>query len=91
MSGNGQDRMRPEPVEGHSSGASTSSARISSGNGQSAPKAPERPKYGPPTGGGGGRIRNSRSLAPILHVGGPSSGRRSSSAPMRLATMCSTA
>ena len=56
MSGNGQDRMRPEPVEGHSSGASTSSARISSGNGQSAPKAPERPKYGPPTGGGGGRM-----------------------------------
>ena len=56
MSGNGQDRMRPDPVEGHSSGASTSSARISSGNGQSAPKAPERPKYGPPTGGGGGRM-----------------------------------
>ena len=56
MSGNGQDRVRPEPVEGHSSGASTSSARISSGNGQSAPKAPERPKYGPPTGGGGGRM-----------------------------------
>ena len=56
MSGNGQDRMRPEPVEGHSSRASTSSARISSGNGQSAPKAPERPKYGPPTGGGGGRM-----------------------------------
>jgi ATP-binding cassette, subfamily B, multidrug efflux pump len=77
MSGNGQDRMRPEPgavrpepgavrpepgatrpepVEGHSSGASTSSARISSGNGQAAPKAPERPKYGPPAGGGGGRM-----------------------------------
>ena len=63
MSGNGQDRMRPEPgamrpepVEGHSSGASTSSAGISSGNGQSAPKAPERPKYGPPAGGGGGRM-----------------------------------
>jgi len=68
MSGNGQDRMRPEPVdmrpepvEGHSSGTSTSSARISSGNGQSAPKAPERPapkapqrpQYGPPAGGGG--------------------------------------
>jgi ATP-binding cassette, subfamily B, multidrug efflux pump len=27
-----------------------------SGNGQSAPKAPERPKYGPPAGGGGGRM-----------------------------------
>ena len=75
MSGNGQDRMRPEPVdmrpepvdvrpelvEGHSSGTSTSSARISSGNGQSAPKAPgrpapkapQRPQYGPPAGGGG--------------------------------------
>ena len=44
MSGNGQDR---------SSGASTSSARIS-GNGQPVRKAPERPKYGPP--GGGGRM-----------------------------------
>jgi ATP-binding cassette subfamily B multidrug efflux pump len=52
MSGNGQDRMRPEPVEGRSSGASTSSARIS-GNGQPVRKAPERPKYGPPAGGGG--------------------------------------
>jgi ATP-binding cassette subfamily B multidrug efflux pump len=48
--------MRPEPVEGHSSGASTSSAHSGSGNGQSAPKAPERPKYGPPAGGGGGRM-----------------------------------
>jgi ATP-binding cassette, subfamily B, multidrug efflux pump len=56
MSGNGQDRMRPEPVEGHSSGTSTGSVRIPSGNGQSAPKAPERPKYGPPAGGGGGRM-----------------------------------
>ena len=58
--GNGQDRsMRPEPVEGPSRarpGASTSSARSTSGNGQSAPKAPERPKYGPPAGGGGGRM-----------------------------------
>jgi ATP-binding cassette, subfamily B, multidrug efflux pump len=44
MSGNGQDRVRPEPV------ASTS------GNGQTAPKAPERPKYGPPATGGGGRM-----------------------------------
>jgi ATP-binding cassette, subfamily B, multidrug efflux pump len=52
MSGNGQDRTRPEPVEGRSSGASTSSARIS-GNGQPVRKAPERPKYGPPAGGGG--------------------------------------
>jgi len=59
MSGNGQDRMRPEPgpvrpepVDGRSSGASTSSARIS-GNGQPVRKAPERPKYGPPAGGGG--------------------------------------
>ena len=59
MSGNGQDRVRPEPgppraepVEAHSPGASTSSARIS-GNGQPARKAPERPKYGPPAGGGG--------------------------------------
>jgi ATP-binding cassette, subfamily B, multidrug efflux pump len=59
VSGNGQDRMRPEPsqmrpelVEGRSSGASTSSVRIS-GNGQAAaPKAPERPKYGPPAGTG---------------------------------------
>jgi ATP-binding cassette, subfamily B, multidrug efflux pump len=63
VSGNGQEPMRPEPgpmrpepVEGHGSGASTSSASISSGNGQSAPKAPERPKYGPPAGGGGGRM-----------------------------------
>jgi ATP-binding cassette, subfamily B, multidrug efflux pump len=64
--GNGQDRtMRPEPfdklstapVEGRDPGASTSSARSTSGNGQSsAPKAPERPKYGPPAGGGGGRM-----------------------------------
>ena len=56
--GNGQDRsMRPELVEGRDSGASTSSARSTSGNGQSAPKAPERPKYGPPaSGGGGGRM-----------------------------------
>ncbi len=53
MSGNGQDRMRPEPVGGRSSGASTSSGRIS-GNGQPVRKAPERPKYGPP--GGGGRM-----------------------------------
>ena len=59
MSGNGQDRVRPEPgppraehIEAHSPGASTSSARIS-GNGQPARKAPERPKYGPPAGGGG--------------------------------------
>ncbi len=42
MSGNGQDR---------GSRASTSSARTS-GNGQAAPKAPERPKYGPPAGSG---------------------------------------
>jgi ATP-binding cassette, subfamily B, multidrug efflux pump len=42
----------PGPVEGRSSGASTSSARIS-GNGQPVRKAPERPKYGPPAGGGG--------------------------------------
>jgi ATP-binding cassette, subfamily B, multidrug efflux pump len=41
MSGNGQDRI-PD--------ASTS------GNGQTAPKAPERPKYGPPAAGGGGRM-----------------------------------
>ena len=56
--GNGQDRsMRPELVEGRDPGASTSSARSTSGNGQSAPKAPERPKYGPPaSGGGGGRM-----------------------------------
>ena len=65
--GNGQDRtMRPEPfdklstapVDGRDPGASTSSARSTSGNGQSsAPKAPERPKYGPPaSGGGGGRM-----------------------------------
>jgi ATP-binding cassette, subfamily B, multidrug efflux pump len=59
VSGNGQDRMRPEPsqmrpelVEGRSSGVSTSTARTS-GNGQAAaPKAPERPKYGPPAGTG---------------------------------------
>ena len=58
--GNGQDRtMRPELVDGRRDpGASTSSARSTSGNGQSsAPKAPERPKYGPPaSGGGGGRM-----------------------------------
>ena len=55
--GNGQDRsMRPELVEGRDPGASTSSARSTSGNGQSAPKAPERPKYGPPASGGGGRM-----------------------------------
>src|SRR6187200_1559762 len=47
MSGNGQDRVRSEP------GISDASA---SGNGQAAPKAPERPKYGPPAGGGGGRM-----------------------------------
>jgi ATP-binding cassette, subfamily B, multidrug efflux pump len=66
MSGNGQDRIRPEPgavrpepgpsgaepVEAHGPRASTSSARIS-GNGQPVRKAPERPKYGPPAGGGG--------------------------------------
>ena len=57
--GNGQDRtMRPELVDGRRDpGASTSSARSTSGNGQSsAPKAPERPKYGPPASGGGGRM-----------------------------------
>ena len=49
MSGNGQDRTRPragsvsaEPVVGSTSG-----------NGQQARKAPERPKYGPPASGGG--------------------------------------
>ena len=47
MSGNGQDRVRPEP------GIPDASA---SGNGQAAPKAPERPKYGPPATGGGGRM-----------------------------------
>ena len=55
MSGNGQDRMRPE----RGLEASTSSARTA-GNGQAAPgapqqpapKAPERPQYGPPTGSG---------------------------------------
>jgi ATP-binding cassette, subfamily B, multidrug efflux pump len=47
MSGNGQDRVRSEP------GISDASA---SGNGQAAPKAPERPKYGPPATGGGGRM-----------------------------------
>jgi ATP-binding cassette subfamily B multidrug efflux pump len=58
VGGNGQDRMRPEreplrpePVEGRGSGASTSSAGTS-GNGQAARKAPERPKYGPPAGSG---------------------------------------
>jgi ATP-binding cassette subfamily B multidrug efflux pump len=58
MSGNGQDRMRPEreplrpgPVEGGGSGASTGSVGTS-GNGQAARKAPERPKYGPPAGSG---------------------------------------
>jgi ATP-binding cassette, subfamily B, multidrug efflux pump len=56
VSGNGQDRMRPEreplrpePVERRGSGASTSPARTS-GNGQAARKAPERPQYGPPAG-----------------------------------------
>ena len=44
MSGNGQDRVRSEPVAS------------ASGNGQAAPKAPERPKYGPPATGGGGRM-----------------------------------
>jgi ATP-binding cassette, subfamily B, multidrug efflux pump len=49
MSGNGQDRTGPpagsvsaEPVD-----------RRTSGNGQQARKAPERPKYGPPASGGG--------------------------------------
>ena len=58
MSGNGQDRMgpereplRPEPVEGRGLGTSTSSARTA-GNGQAAPKAPQRPQYGPPAGSG---------------------------------------
>jgi ATP-binding cassette subfamily B multidrug efflux pump len=60
VSGNGQDRMRPEsgptrrepepmgpePVEERTSSATTG------GNGQAAPKAPERPKYGPPAGTG---------------------------------------
>jgi ATP-binding cassette subfamily B multidrug efflux pump len=56
--GNGQNRRtRPAIVEGRDPGASTSSARSTNGNGQSAPKAPERPKYGPPaSGGGGGRM-----------------------------------
>jgi ATP-binding cassette, subfamily B, multidrug efflux pump len=56
VSGNGQDRvrperdaMRPELVEGHVPDASSSSR----GNGHRGPKAPERPKYGPPTTGGG--------------------------------------
>jgi ATP-binding cassette subfamily B protein len=51
------DKLSTAPVEGRDLGASTSSARSTSGNGQSsAPKAPERPKYGPPAGGGGGRM-----------------------------------
>ena len=41
MSGNGQDRIPNASA---------------SGNGQAAPKAPERPKYGPPATGGGGRM-----------------------------------
>ncbi len=47
MSGNGQDRLRPERGIPDAS---------TSGNGQAAPKAPERPKYGPPATGGGGRM-----------------------------------
>jgi ATP-binding cassette, subfamily B, multidrug efflux pump len=53
MSGNGQTgSVRPEPVDGRDSQPSTSSARTS-GNGQQVRKAPERPKYGPPSSGGG--------------------------------------
>jgi ATP-binding cassette, subfamily B, multidrug efflux pump len=66
VSGNGQDRMRPEreplrpePVEGRGPAPSTSAVLSSSkgsartsGNGQPVRKAPERPKYGPPAGSG---------------------------------------
>ena len=63
MSGNGQDRRRPEPVEGHAPGASTSSR----GNGQRGPKAPERPKYGPPSTGGGRMWGQARPVEKSLH------------------------
>jgi ATP-binding cassette subfamily B multidrug efflux pump len=63
VSGNGQDRLRPEPVEGHAPGASTSSR----GNGQRGPKAPERPKYGPPSTGGGRMWGQARPVEKSLH------------------------
>ena len=50
MSGNGQDRMRPEPGPVRPEPSTGSAA--TSGNGQAAPKAPERPKYGPAAGSG---------------------------------------
>jgi len=63
VSGNGQDRLRTEPVEGHAPGASTSSG----GNGQRGPKAPERPKYGPPSTGGGRMWGQARPVEKSLH------------------------
>jgi ATP-binding cassette, subfamily B, multidrug efflux pump len=63
VSGNGQDRVRPEAVEGHVPDASSSSR----GNGQRGPKAPERPKYGPPTTGGGRMWGQARPVEKSLH------------------------
>jgi ATP-binding cassette, subfamily B, multidrug efflux pump len=55
MTGNGQDRMRPEPEP-------------TSGNGQAAaPRAPERPKYGPPAGGGRMFGQQTRPVEKSLH------------------------
>ena len=55
MTGNGQDRMQPEPEP-------------TSGNGQAAaPKAPERPKYGPPAGGGRMFGQQTRPVEKSLH------------------------
>jgi ATP-binding cassette, subfamily B, multidrug efflux pump len=51
MSGNGQTGS-VRPVGGRDPQPSTSSA-LTAGNGQQARKAPERPKYGPPSTGGG--------------------------------------
>ena len=55
MTGNGQDRMQSEPGS-------------TSGNGQAAaPKAPERPKYGPPAGGGRMFGQQTRPVEKSLH------------------------
>jgi ATP-binding cassette, subfamily B, multidrug efflux pump len=69
MSGNGQDRlrpepggMRPEPVEGRGNGQPVRKAPE-----RLAPKAPQRPQYGPLTSGGGRMWGQARPVEKSLH------------------------
>jgi ATP-binding cassette subfamily B multidrug efflux pump len=69
MSGNGQDRLRPdpgpmppEPVEGRGNGQPVRNTPE-----RPAPKAPQRPQYGPPTSGGGRMWGQARPVEKSLH------------------------